>query len=59
MKKSYGVKSGPNVFDGVIIVCDEKEDADEIAEAISSGNADKMVVELPRITSIIHGGGAS
>lgn len=55
MKKLYGVKSGPNTYDGVIIVCDKKEDADEIAGAISQGNADKMVVELPRITSIING----
>lgn len=55
MKKSYGVKNGPNVYDGVIIVCDKKEDADEIAGAISKGDAGKMVVELPRITGIIDG----
>lgn len=55
MKKSYGVKNGPNVYDSVIIVCDKKEDADEIAGAISKGDAGKMVVELPRITGIIDG----
>lgn len=49
MKKSYGVKSGTCSYDSVIIVCDEKEDADDIAAAIGNGDAEKMVVELPRI----------
>lgn len=54
MNKAYVVKKGPNSYDDVIIVCDSKDDADEIAEAISHGNADVMVVELPRI---MHVGG--
>lgn len=49
MKKSYGVKNGPNSYDDVIIVCDKKGDAVEIARAISKGDAEKMVVELPYI----------
>lgn len=56
MKKLYGVKSGPNSYDDVIIVCDVKEDADEIACAISKAGAENIVVELPRI---VHGGDAS
>ncbi len=57
MKKVYGVKEGPLGIDAVLFVCDKKEDAEELARAISpnSETAD-MVTEFPVVASVRQAG---